>query len=1301
MMNSKYRPILTWIMLAIMAAATCMVTPKSVQAQAFSTPPQINGIFNPDTIYPSQTSRLTINVFNPNVLPLTDVNWTDHLPLDLEVVDPANPVVTGCGSGYTLTAIPGSTSISLSGATTDGTTDPVNPGVCSVTVSVTAFTVGNHTNVIDHLTDGNVRLGGVLTNYEYDANITLLVLPMSEPEVRKRFTPNDINEGETSTLTINFENNDSQVALTDVTLDDTLPPDMTVYDTSSITMSGCGSGTLNPISVGDTALHLTGATIAASGTCTITLEVATSDTGTFINTIHPSDITTHQKVTIPGDASATLVVRNISITKNFGSANFEQGGTTSLTITITNPGVNQLDNVHFVDTMPGGITVDNTPGTITGPGCTGTLDVSVPGSLTLNGGTIPAASTCTYTATVQAVAPASGTYTNNLSCTEITFDGGTAGCSDASDSVEVYEPGFGLEAVKNFQDDIIEPGTPTRMEITITAPGDHDITGLNVTDNLPAGVAVYSTPSAENTCGGTFTPAADDTVVTLTGGSVTHGNSCSFRVNVTSNVYGPHTNTIYQSQITNTEGQQITGDISDTFTVRDISVTKDFASSIVGKNGVTSLTITLRNNYNNPLTDIAFTDTLPGTTTDGIVIATPSNLVNTCGGTVTADPDTQIISLTGGSILASNSTCTITLNVQGRSSATPPPGTNYTNTIPIAGVTGIVNGKIDTHNWFAASDSLRVGSPDFRINKKFDPILVTGDTASTMTITLVNTESSPVSNITFTDTLPTHMLLADPASPTVGTCGGTITPAADRMSFHYTGGALAGNAQCRLTIRAMMEVTGNLINTIPAFAVTTTQGMSNHQPTSATLTNLSSVGVTKRFDPNPVSPGSTSTLILDVRKIGIGIGLTGLGMSDTLLNGLLIATPPNATNTCGGTLSAAAGGTLIALSGGAMPIGTGTCRITVDVLVPATGLRPGGYDNCIPVGNIRTDQGYSNVMETCDTLGTIFDPPSGYKVFDASGLPLLEWRMVWINDHNSTSINAQVRDPIPTGTTYVAGSLTCEARGTSTTTDCLFDTVNNRVFWSGDIGADRGATNEATANNEIVITFRVDVPDTVHLVNNRGSSTTDTDDDGDFADETPATSDSVSNLATWYRFGSSSGSSDSSVDAKRLPGTGFAPRKITVLPAMPENVYKEMKAMVLEIPSQGVSSEIVGVYNHDGEWDVSWLGDKLGYLEESSFPTWAGNSVITGHVYNAQGQPGPFHLLHTLKYGETVEIHSFGQTFTYEVREMLTVTPDDIKSAFEPKDKSWITLITCQGYDSASNTYLSRVLARAVLIDVK
>jgi LPXTG-site transpeptidase (sortase) family protein len=168
-----------------------------------------------------------------------------------------------------------------------------------------------------------------------------------------------------------------------------------------------------------------------------------------------------------------------------------------------------------------------------------------------------------------------------------------------------------------------------------------------------------------------------------------------------------------------------------------------------------------------------------------------------------------------------------------------------------------------------------------------------------------------------------------------------------------------------------------------------------------------------------------------------------------------------------------------------------------------------------------------------------------------------------------------------------------------------------------------------------------------------------------------------------------------------LPASGFAPGVITILPDMPVGAYQALPALEMQIPAIGLTSDIVGLSMTDRIWDVSWLGDKLGYLEETAFPTWNGNSVITGHVYDAQGQPGPFNQLHTLRYGDKVTIQSFGQTYTYEVRDVLTVAPDDFKAAFKHQDNSWITLLTCQGYDAESGTYRSRVLVRAVLVDIK
>jgi hypothetical protein len=55
-----------------------------------------------------------------------------------------------------------------------------------------------------------------------------------------------------------------------------------------------------------------------------------------------------------------------------------------------------------------------------------------------------------------------------------------------------------------------------------------------------------------------------------------------------------------------------------------------------------------------------------------------------------------------------------------------------------------------------------------------------------------------------------------------------------------------------------------------------------------------------------------------------------------------------------------------------------------------------------------------------------------------------------------------------------------------------------------------------------------------------------------------------------------------------------------------------MGNLQLEIPDFGFQSEIVGV---SSDWDVTWLGDSVGYLPGTAFPTWSGNTAIAGHVY--------------------------------------------------------------------------------------
>ncbi len=167
-----------------------------------------------------------------------------------------------------------------------------------------------------------------------------------------------------------------------------------------------------------------------------------------------------------------------------------------------------------------------------------------------------------------------------------------------------------------------------------------------------------------------------------------------------------------------------------------------------------------------------------------------------------------------------------------------------------------------------------------------------------------------------------------------------------------------------------------------------------------------------------------------------------------------------------------------------------------------------------------------------------------------------------------------------------------------------------------------------------------------------------------------------------------------------LPDTGFAPNKVTLLPRQ-SVPYAALGDLWLEIPKLGVQMPIVGVSQENGNWDVSWLGNKAGWLQGTAFPTLSGNSVITGHVWNADNKAGPFVSLNILWYGDRIIVHAWGQEYIYEVRSVMQVRPDTVTAAFQHRDTSWLTLTTCRSYDEVKGTYRYRVLVQAELVEIK
>ena len=168
-----------------------------------------------------------------------------------------------------------------------------------------------------------------------------------------------------------------------------------------------------------------------------------------------------------------------------------------------------------------------------------------------------------------------------------------------------------------------------------------------------------------------------------------------------------------------------------------------------------------------------------------------------------------------------------------------------------------------------------------------------------------------------------------------------------------------------------------------------------------------------------------------------------------------------------------------------------------------------------------------------------------------------------------------------------------------------------------------------------------------------------------------------------------------------LPATGFAPGVVTELPAQPaEKAYTDSD-LLLSIPNLDVEMEIVGVPLSDGEWDTSWLGQSAGWLEGSAFPTWEGNTILTGHVWDANNNLGPFADLKDLQYGDTIEIVAFGQTYVYEVRESTIVFPGKVDKVFQHEEYDYLTLLTCEMYNPLSGNYIFRRVVRAVLVEVE
>ncbi|HPI94973.1 MAG TPA: hypothetical protein PLX38_02030 [Gammaproteobacteria bacterium] len=641
------------------------------------------------------------------------------------------------------------------------------------------------------------------------ANPAVDMLVIEPPPIfTKMFSPASIGTNQQSTLTFVIDNTASSLAANQIGFTDSFPAGV-VLATNPNVNNTCGG--IVTATGGTGVVSLTGASLAASASCSIQVGVVGTVAGMHVNVT--GDLISSSGNS--GSANAALTVNDPpSFSKTFVPDTIIINNVTTLTFTIDNS-TSTVDatSLNFTDDLPSGILVAtpaNVVNTCTGGTITATSGTSV---IQYNGGTVSLGSTCTIS--VDVIANNSGDLVNTSG--NLTSNLGTSG--SATDTLTVSPvPIFS----KEFIPDSVLINQASQLVFTIDNSGSaFDATSLDFTDNLPANLFVANPANASTSCtGGTITATSGTSVISYTGGTASSGASCTVSVNVVSALTSSYVN--LTGDLTSNHGNS--GQATDTLNVFDIpSFQKAFNPDIVLVGEVSTLTFTIDNTVNTiDASNVSFTDNLPA----GLVVANPANIQNTCtGGTVTATSGTSVISYASGTVPAS-STCTISVDVVGNTSG------NFVN------VTGDLTS--DLGNSGTATDSIIIAAlPDF--SKTFTgPPLIAGNVVQ-LVFELVNNTAATIDGISFSDDLDAFVPGAIATNLPMADVCGTGSSVSGSSVVSLQNGSLSANTSCQFTVMVFIPVDtteGTYVNTTSALSVMVSGNPVDGGPASAASDNL-------------------------------------------------------------------------------------------------------------------------------------------------------------------------------------------------------------------------------------------------------------------------------------------------------------------------------------------------------------------------------------------------------------------------------------------------------------------------------
>lgn len=1065
--------------------------------------------FSPSFTAPNVPATLTITLSNTATAAATGASITDTLPSGLVIAGTPN-LTNECGGTPAATA--GGTTVSLTGGSIPAAVG-ATAGSCNITVRVVSSVASSYVN--------NLPIGALTSSQGSSpqaAQATLTVSSLSAITGSKSFGALGIWGNGVYPMTITL-NNANSMPLTGVAFTDNLPNLIRVANPPNITNT-CG-GTFAP-GAGAASVALSGGTIPARGSCTVKFDyiVVGGTTGAMRgggvgNTIAAGGVTTNEGVTNTAAISVNMGVSwGTAITKSMSAASnnmVASGSGTELTWTVGNFNASTLNSIAFTDSLPVGLT----PTAMTANTCGGTVTVSGQNVTLSGGGPLTGASSyypkeCTFSVGVTgantsganiSVTNAPANYTNIIFSDVVS---GTVTPTINTLTVVVTPP-TAVTVSKAFGATSIPQTASTSLTITLANVTSTPATITSFKDDLATmgagrGFVVGYSPAPSTTCvGTTVTAPAGQTIIDATGGVIPANDSCRITVPVylksEATVFGDATNTIPAGNLVTNQGfnrSSATANLSGTQALK-LEVSFDRGSIVSGVQ-TAWLLFTL---YQAPgvaaMSNINFSRALPQS--PWAMTMVPGSANTTCvGGTATISGTT--LSMTGGTMPAATATtgnkCVVSVQV------TAPAGSSGLDqiwtalgdaTALVASTNGAPAATVNSVDWTTRGGLTAINSI-VGLSKDFSLTTVSRNGTTKLHVRILNNNADAIAltGVSITDNLPAGMIIGSPPNAAfTGTgctmpSGSSITAAAGGSVLTLTGASVAAGSTCDLSVDVVASYAGNLINNIPAGALTTTEGLKSPLPVSATITSTGTADpyVTKTRTSGSVTTGSSVTYSV-VFGNNSGDPISGATIEDALPAGATSMnwTCAGAGATCPATSGSGAINTLVNLPVGA----TLTYNVTVQLPANATGdlvntakiTPPNGVTDSNPNNNSKTVTdpivGASATLTVSKTDGSSTYTPGGAAIYS----------IVVGNSGPGNATGVTVVDNLPTGVT-LSGPVTCVVAGTA---DC--GSITGTAAGGTSAGA-TGASINAGAGN--TLTFSVPVKFASSLTGNVVNSVT-------------------------------------------------------------------------------------------------------------------------------------------------------------------------------------------------------------------